>query len=63
VNGLLFSVRGEDGGWNDRVFERSKAYGTAMAMLALLAAKEGAPPGYVAEGQREQPAAPAGAGG
>jgi hypothetical protein len=36
VNDLLFSVRGEDGAWNDRVFERSSAYGTAMATLAVL---------------------------
>jgi len=35
VNGLLFSVRQEDGRWNDRVFDRSAAYGTAMAMLAM----------------------------
>lgn len=35
VNGLLFSVRSEDGRWNDRVFDRSAAYGTAMAMLAM----------------------------
>jgi len=35
VNGLLFSVRDEDGRWNDRVFDRSAAYGTAMAMLAI----------------------------
>ncbi|MEK6700768.1 MAG: prenyltransferase/squalene oxidase repeat-containing protein [Planctomycetota bacterium] len=35
VNELLFSVREEDGSWNDRVFKRSSAYGTAMAMLAV----------------------------
>jgi len=34
---LLWRTREADGGWNDRVFPRSKAYGTAMAMLALLA--------------------------
>lgn len=33
---LLFSVRQEDGTWNDRVFTRSASYGTAMAMLALM---------------------------
>ncbi|MBX3377858.1 MAG: terpene cyclase/mutase family protein [Phycisphaeraceae bacterium] len=37
VNELLFSVRLEDGSWNDRVFPRSAAYGTAMATMALLA--------------------------
>jgi hypothetical protein len=35
VNALLFSVREEDGSWNDRVFDRSAAYGTAMAMMAM----------------------------
>jgi hypothetical protein len=33
---LLFSVRLEDGSWNDRVFPRSAAYGTSMVMLALI---------------------------
>jgi len=37
INELLFSVRNEDGSWNDRVFERSGAYGTAMAMFAVMA--------------------------
>ncbi|MDX2131131.1 MAG: hypothetical protein SFY69_03650 [Planctomycetota bacterium] len=36
VRERLFAVRDEDGAWNDRVFERSRAYGTAMAMLALM---------------------------
>jgi hypothetical protein len=31
----LAAVRDEDGSWNDRVFERSKAFGTAMVLLAL----------------------------
>lgn len=35
VDDLLFSVREKDGSWNDRVFARSGAYGTAMAMLAV----------------------------
>jgi hypothetical protein len=34
---LLFRVREESGGRNDRVFERSEAFGTSMALLALLA--------------------------
>lgn len=33
---LLFKVREDDGRWNDRVFERSANYGTAMAVLALM---------------------------
>lgn len=33
---LLFSVREQDGTWNDRVFPRSANYGTAMTMTALL---------------------------
>ncbi len=36
INALLFSVREADGRWNDRVFERSANYGTAMSMLSLL---------------------------
>jgi hypothetical protein len=37
IDELLFSVRRGDGSWNDRVFERSAAYGTAMAILAITA--------------------------
>jgi hypothetical protein len=33
----LFQVQEASGGWNDRVFPRSENFGTAMAMLALLA--------------------------
>jgi hypothetical protein len=33
---LLFSVRQEDGSWNDRVFARSANYGTAIATMALM---------------------------
>ena len=33
---LLFSVREEDGTWNDRVFTRSANFGTAMTMSAFL---------------------------
>ena len=35
LNRILASVREESGGWNDRVFERSQNYGTAMAIMAL----------------------------
>ena len=37
LNRLLMSVRDEDGSWNDRVFPRSAAYGTAVTVLALTA--------------------------
>lgn len=33
---LLWRVREESGGWNDRVFPRSESFGTAMTVLALL---------------------------
>ena len=39
---LLWKVREEDGGWNDRVFPRSECFGTAMTILALLS--PGLPP-------------------
>jgi hypothetical protein len=32
---LLWKVREESGGWNDRVFPRSENFGTAMTMLSL----------------------------
>jgi hypothetical protein len=32
---LLWHVREEDGGWNDRVFPRSENFGTAMTLFAL----------------------------
>lgn len=38
-NQVLMKTRDEDGSWNDRVFEQSKAYGTAMSVLALLGDK------------------------
>ncbi len=34
---ILWYVREESGGWNDRVFRRSENYGTAMSLLALAA--------------------------
>ena len=37
---ILFKVRDADGTWNDRVFARSAAFGTAMSVLALLEAGE-----------------------
>lgn len=32
---VLLKTKDEDNTWNDRVFEQSKAYGTAMSLLAL----------------------------
>jgi len=42
----LFQVQEPSGGWNDRVFERSENYGTAMALLAFLAPKMTLPPAW-----------------
>jgi hypothetical protein len=59
---LLFSVRLEDGSWNDRVFERSRNYGTAMSMLALVMPTNMAPARWETAAQKttiEPPAAPA----
>ncbi|MEE2973436.1 MAG: hypothetical protein VX672_09935 [Planctomycetota bacterium] len=40
---LLMSVHdGDEKGWNDRVFERSSAYGTSIALLALTQPEESA---------------------
>jgi hypothetical protein len=35
----LFSVRLDDGTWNDRVFDRTANYGTSQALLCLIAPK------------------------
>lgn len=40
---FLWRTREEDGGWNDRVFPRSEAYGTAMTLLALHAPQAAQP--------------------
>ena len=47
VTDLLMKTRADDGSWNDRVFERSAAYGTAMALLALQAPSLGSTPRWV----------------
>jgi hypothetical protein len=36
---VILKTRDEDGTWNDRVFDQSKNYGTAMVLLALLGDK------------------------
>jgi len=43
TNALLFSVRSEDGTWNDRVFPRSANFGTAFAMMAIMSPRLAAP--------------------
>jgi len=35
----LLATRAADGTWNDRVFPRTRNYGTSMAILALLEEK------------------------
>lgn len=42
----LLKTRDEDGTWDDRVFPRTKNYGTSMAVLALLMDKAPMPPAY-----------------
>jgi hypothetical protein len=49
LHALLWHVREEDGGWNDRVFPRSASFGTAMTMLALLEPGRARPAGWPAE--------------
>jgi hypothetical protein len=41
---LVLQVRDKDGTWNDRVFERSRNYGTAMVVLILLNDRAPMPP-------------------
>ena len=43
---LLWKVRELDGGWNDRVFERSKNYSTAMTILSILQPGLDKPPAW-----------------
>ena len=45
---LLWKVREEDGGWNDRVFPRSENFGTAMTLLALKSPTLRPPAGWTA---------------
>jgi hypothetical protein len=52
----LARVREADGSWNDRVFERSANYGTAMTMLALAMSDGPPPPGWSAAGPPTAPA-------
>ena len=40
---LVFAVRDEDGTWDDRVFPRSRSFGTAMALMGLMRPQAAAP--------------------
>jgi len=46
LQALLWAVREESGGWNDRVFDRSENFGTAMTLMALLEPKSARPVGW-----------------
>ncbi len=48
LQALLWLVREKGGGWNDRVFPRSEAFGTAMTLLALLEPSLPRPAGWSA---------------
>jgi hypothetical protein len=41
---VILKTRDADGTWNDRVFDRSRAFGTAMVVLALLGDQTPLPP-------------------
>ena len=41
---VILKTRDSDGTWNDRVFDRSRAFGTAMVVLALLGDRTPLPP-------------------
>jgi hypothetical protein len=41
---LILRTRDDDGTWNDRVFPRSRNFGTAMIVLALLGERQPLPP-------------------
>jgi len=43
---LLWMIREDSGGWNDRVFPRSENFGTAMTLFALQAPGAPAPAGW-----------------
>jgi len=56
LDGLLAEVQEDEGGWNDRVFPRSRAYGTAMGMLALLQREQTEPAGWAPHSKSGEPA-------
>jgi hypothetical protein len=51
VHELIFKTRGQDGAWNDRVFDRSACYGTAMVALALSMPESERPAGWPVTGK------------
>jgi len=55
LHNLLWQVREEDGGWNDRIFPRSESFGTAMTLFALHEGAARAPAGW-GPGANEGPA-------
>jgi hypothetical protein len=59
---LLWLVREEDGGWNDRVFPRSESFGTAMTMMALLSPRLPVPARWKAQPSKSPKKAPPGKG-
>ena len=48
---VILRTRDGDGTWNDRIFPRSRGFGTAMIVLALLQEKTPLPPGWSAKKQ------------
>ena len=59
INELLFSVQEKNGAWNDRVFDRSANYGTAMAVLSIMKPWSPAPASAPAAPKADKkPAAP-----
>lgn len=51
---LLFAVRDADGTWDDRVFPRTRNFGTAMALMSLQRPSLGAPASWPAAAPREE---------
>jgi hypothetical protein len=50
---LLFSVRDADGTWDDRVFPRTRNFGTAMTLMALQRPSFGEPAHWAAASPRQ----------
>ncbi|HUR28236.1 MAG TPA: hypothetical protein VM509_08610 [Planctomycetota bacterium] len=56
----LLKTRDADGTWDDRVFPRTRNYGTSMAVLALLLDKAPMPPAWSSSKDKKTPQGPAG---
>ncbi len=50
----LFSVKLENGTWNDRVFPRTASYGTSQALMVMLAPELPEPARWVADGVKSE---------